>query len=114
MLMASPASALMPFTGRTTVVRILTASVMSLVLAGSALAADGGKPLYTFGTLRTATADAAKGKAKAWLESVAKYDAAAFDAIWKNESRRVFERTLDALMLGSTAAKAALHPCCRP
>jgi hypothetical protein len=65
------------------------------------------KSIYTFGTMRTLAPDAAKAKARAWLESVGKFDAAAFNSIWAAE-RPVFDRTVDTLLLGSTEAQAAL------
>ncbi len=88
---------------------LLPAVLGSLAFAGSSAAADvTTKPIYTFGTLRTNASDVARAKVKVWLESVSKYDAKAFDAIWADESRPVFDRTIDALLLGSTEAKAAL------
>jgi len=86
------------------------AALGSLALASGAFAADAtpAKPIYTFGTLRVLAADAAQAKAKAWLTSVHHFDAAAFAAIWKDEGRPVFDRTIDSLLLGSSEAKAAL------
>src|SRR5471032_3185530 len=88
----------------------IAATVGSLALASCGFAADvTAKPIYTFGTLRTQAADSAKAKSKVWLESVNKFDAKAFDAIWADDSRPVFDRTIDSLLLGSTEAKAALE-----
>ncbi|CAN5283212.1 hypothetical protein BH11PLA2_BH11PLA2_35210 [soil metagenome] len=72
------------------------------------------KAIYTFGTLRTLTPEVAKAKAKVWLESIGKYDAAAFDAVWAADTRPVFDRTIDSLLLGSTEAKAALDAARNP
>jgi len=86
----------------------LAATVGSLALASTGLTADATKPIYTFGTLRTAAVDLAKGKSKTWLESVNKFDAIAFNAIWADDSRPIFDRTVESLLLGSSEAKAAL------
>jgi hypothetical protein len=72
------------------------------------------KAIYTFGTLRTMTPETAKAKSKTYLESVGKYDAATFQAVWSVEARPVFDRVVDSLLLGNTEAQAALatarHP----
>lgn len=88
---------------------ILTAAIGSLVFTAAALAADVSKPIYTFGTLRTASVEVAKLKSKAVLEKIGAYDPSAFDAIWMDESRTVFDRTIDSLLLGSSEAKAAIE-----
>jgi hypothetical protein len=91
--------------------RFFAAALGALALANAGFAADTvapAKSVYTFGTLRTWSADAAKTRVKAWLEGVGKFDAKAFDAVWADDSRPVFDRTVDALCLGSTEAKAAL------
>lgn len=66
------------------------------------------KPIYAFGNMKTATADAAKAKAAAFLKAAGTYDQAAFDAIWANDSRTVLDRTADSLVLSNTEAAAAL------
>ncbi len=66
------------------------------------------KPTFGFSTLKTATPEAARAKAEAWLKAVGKFDPAAFDAIWSDDKRSVLDRTADALALGSTEAAAAL------
>ncbi len=66
------------------------------------------KPAFGFSTLKTATPEAAKAKAKAWLESVGKFDQAAFDKVWADESRTILDRTADSLVLGNTEAAAIL------
>lgn len=83
--------------------------------AATAPAADAAKPaatpaktVYTFGTLRTAPADVAKAKAAGWLASVGKIDPAAFEAVWANEGRSVFDRTVDSLLLGAPEFAAVL------
>jgi tetratricopeptide (TPR) repeat protein len=89
------------------------------VSAGAALgvpaqAADAVKPAYTFGTLRTATPEQAKAKAAAWLTAVGRMDPAAFEAIWADESRSVFDRTVATLVLGSPEAAALLAEAAKP
>jgi len=82
-----------------------------LVAAGPAVAADKdapGKALSPFGTLKAASAEAAKAKAEAYLKAAGKYDAAAFDAVWAKDSKSVLDRTADSLVLSNTEAAAAL------
>ena len=66
------------------------------------------KPAFGFSTLKAATPEAAKAKAEAWLKSVGKFDQAAFDKVWADESRTVLDRTADSLALGNTEAAAIL------
>jgi hypothetical protein len=105
-------SLLTALSGRTTVMRaFFAAAIGSLALASAGYAADAtpAKPIYTFGTLRTLAVDAARAKAKAWLQSVNHFDAKAFAAVWADDSRPVFDRTIDSLLLGSSEAKAAME-----
>jgi hypothetical protein len=95
--------------------RLLIASTAAVSMATVAYsdnpapaAPPAGKTVYTFGTLRTWTADAAKARTKVWLESVGKFEANSFNTVWADESRPVFDRTVEALTLGSSEAKAAL------
>jgi len=96
--------------GRLTVIlrRSFAAAVAALFVANCGFAADTA-PVNSFGTLRNVAPEAAKAKAKAWLESVNQYNAAAFDKIWADAERSVFDRTVDSLLAGSSEAKAALE-----
>lgn len=78
------------------------AAVGALLAAGSAAPAaePASKPVYTFGTLRTATEDAARAKASVWLQSVGRMDQAMFDRIWVEPGRSVLDKTVDSLALG--------------
>jgi hypothetical protein len=77
--------------------------------AGTVSAADTpAKTLSPFGSLKAASAEAAKAKAEAYLKSVGTYDAAAFNAIWAKDAKSVLDRTADSLALASSEAAAAL------
>ena len=65
-------------------------------------------PAFGFSTLKTATPDAAKAKAAEWLKAAGKFDQAAFDKVWADETRTVLDRTADSLALGSPEAAAIL------
>ena len=67
----------------------LSASVLAVGVAAGlpgVAGADDSKPaVYSFGTLKTPTVEAARAQAQAWLEGVGKTDDAsrtAFQAIW--------------------------------
>jgi hypothetical protein len=88
----------------------------SLLLGGAGLSrADGEKTtkpkeVATFGTLRSATPEAARKDAEEWLKSVGKTDDAtqkAFAAIWAGD-HTVMDKVADTLSLGSADAKALL------
>src|SRR5437016_3846414 len=72
--------------------------------------ADENKPskeLTSFGTLRAAGSDEARGQALAWLKGVGKTDAAtikSFDAIWADANRTVLDRVAKTLSLGDPEA----------
>jgi len=66
------------------------------------------KPAYGFSTLKAADAGAAKAKAEAWLKSTGKFDQAAFDKIWTDESKSVLDRVSDTIAAGNTEAAAIL------
>lgn len=95
--------------------KLLAATVLTTGLAAvetsPASAADPGKPAPTFGfsTLKASTPEAAKAKSEAWLKSVGKFEATAFNRVWSEENRSVLDRTADALALGSPEAKAILE-----
>ncbi|HSQ55588.1 MAG TPA: hypothetical protein VLM40_07565, partial [Gemmata sp.] len=65
-------------------------------------------PVFGFSTLKAATPEAAKARVSAWLKSVGKYDEAAFNKIWTNETQSVLDRTADSLALGNSEAAAIL------
>jgi hypothetical protein len=92
--------------------KLLAAAALSTGLAAAdASAADPVKkpaPAFGFSTLKTATPETAKAKAEAWLKSVGKFDQAAFNKVWADESRTVLDRTADSLALGSPEAAALL------
>lgn len=76
--------------------------------ATRAAAADPARPNFGFSTLKAATPAAAKAKTEAYLKSVGKFDQAAFDRVWADESRTVLDRTADALAIGNAEAAAIL------
>lgn len=89
------------------------AALATGLAAGPAAAADptpSAKPNPTFGfsTLKALGADAAKAKAEAWLKSVNKFDAAAFNTVWADETKTVLDRTADSLALGNSEAASIL------
>jgi hypothetical protein len=63
---------------------------------------------YTFGSLKATPPDVARAKAEAWLKSVGKFDAAAFEKVWADADASVLDRTVASLELGSPDAKAAM------
>lgn len=67
------------------------------------------KPTYGFSTLKSATTVDAKAKAEAWLKSVGKFDQAAFDKVWSNESLSVLDRVADSISLGNSEAGALIE-----
>jgi len=86
----------------------LSASVLAAVVAtglpGSAGAADQQpSAVYSFGTLKTPTVEAARAQAQSWLDSVGKTDEAArtaFNAVWESD-RPLIDRVADTLALGN-------------
>lgn len=93
--------------------KLFAAAALSTGLAAAApvSAAEPDKnpvPAFGFSTLKAAAPAAAKAKAEAWLKSVGKFDQAAFDKVWSDESRTVLDRTADSLALGSPEAAAML------
>jgi hypothetical protein len=88
----------------------IRAFVAAAALAGFAVApasaAEPNKkaPSFGFSALKSASADAAKAKAEAYLKSVNKFDQTAFNKIWADETKTVLDRTADSLALGSTEA----------
>ena len=94
--------------------KLLAVTALSTGLAAAnappVSAADPARPAPTvgFSTLKSATAEAARAKAQAWLKAAGKYDEAAFGKIWADESRSVLDRTADSLALGSPEAAKIL------
>src|SRR5262249_36269918 len=73
-------------------------------------AAENKPAVYTFGTLKPPTAEAARAQAQAWLEAVGKTDdtaRAAFQAIWDSD-RPVLDRVAETLALGDAQAAQLL------
>jgi hypothetical protein len=69
------------------------------------------KDLPSFGTLRSAEADSARGQALDWLKSAGKSDEAtlnAFNAIWDDKDRPVLDKVADTLVLGDKDAAKLL------
>jgi hypothetical protein len=89
----------------------LAAAAFSAGLAAPGLAAENAakKPAYGFSTLKAATSVEAKTKAEAWLKSVGKFDATAFEKIWSTDSRSVLDRVADTLALGNADAATLLE-----
>jgi hypothetical protein len=84
------------------------AAVAAAGLSGPARAAEAKAPtVYTFGTLKAPTADAARAQARDWLTSVGKADDAAFNAAW-DADKPLLDRVADTLVLGDAAAARLL------
>jgi hypothetical protein len=78
----------------------------AIALAAPAPGADLRRPA-AFGALEPATAQAAKTQAAAWLKQAGKTDPASlaqFESIWKDDTRTVLDRVMDAFVLGDAAA----------
>ncbi len=93
---------------RTLCVAAALATGLAAFDASRALATDPTKPNFGFSTLKSATPDLAKAKVEAYLKSVGKFDQAAFDKVWADETKTVLDRTADSLALGNTEAAAIL------
>jgi len=91
--------------------RLVTALLLTALLSQGvpALRAQEKVRIPTFGALETASPEASKAQALAWLKSTGKTDAATmteFDRLWKLQDRSILERVADTLALGdATAAK---------
>jgi hypothetical protein len=87
------------------------AAVSAALVAAPASAGEPAKkptPTFGFSTLKAATPEVAKTRVAAWLKSVNKYDEAAFNKLWADETRTVLDRTADSLALGNSEAAAIL------
>jgi hypothetical protein len=95
----------MPTEERVVKIRQLFAAAVSaglaVTLTPAAASEPAKKPTFGFSTMKAATPEVAKEKAAAWLESVGKFDQAAFDKIWADDKRTVLDRTADSLALGN-------------
>jgi hypothetical protein len=96
-----------------TIRKLLAAAALSTGLVAidvdTASAADPAKkPAFGFSTLKASTPESAKAKSEAWLKSVGKFDQAAFDKVWADESRTVLDRTADSLAIGNPEVAAIL------
>ena len=89
----------------------LSAPVLGALVAaglpGPVGAAEAKSAVYTFGTLKTPTADAVRAQARAWLEGTGYTDAAAFAAVWEAD-KPLLDRVTDTLALGDAAAAKLL------
>jgi hypothetical protein len=92
--------------------KLFAAAALSAAFAAApASAAEPAKkptPTFGFSTLKAATPEVAKAKAAAWLKSVNKFDEAAFNKVWADETKTVLDRTADSLALGNSEAAAIL------
>jgi hypothetical protein len=89
----------------------VTAAALSASFAlGLALPASAAekKTEFTFGALRSASAEAAKSQAEAWLQSTGKMDQKSFDAIWSQDDLTVLDKVAESLKLGSADAAKLL------
>jgi hypothetical protein len=88
--------------------RSIAVAGLALGLAVSSAKAADTKADYTFGSLKTATPEAGKAQAEAWLKKVGKFDQGALDKIWAEDEASVLDRTLATLELGSEDAKKVM------
>jgi hypothetical protein len=86
----------------------LTAALLCAAPTFAADAKKETKETYSFGTLRSLDAAAARDQAKKWLTDAGKYDAKAFDAIWNSEDRPLVDKLADTFVLGNEAAAKAM------
>jgi len=82
------------------------AAVVAAGVSGPAGAAEAKSAVYSFGTLKAPTADAARAQAEAWLQSVGK-PADAAKAVWDSD-KPLLDRVADTLTLGDPAAAQLL------
>ena len=88
---------------------VLAAGLLSAMLVvGNAAAGDAKSEIYTFGSLKSASADIARTQAQEWLGKVGKTDDASrkrFEAIWAQADRPVLDKIADTLAFDADAAK---------
>ena len=87
----------------------VAAGLLSAVLvAGPATAGDTKSEIYTFGSLKSVSAETARTQALDWLSKVGKTDEATrkqFDAIWSHADRCVLDKVAETLALDPATAK---------
>lgn len=87
----------------------VAAGLLSAVLvAFPAIAGDTKSEIYTFGSLKSASAETARTQALDWLTKAGKTDQATrkqFDAIWSHADRCVLDKVAQTLALDPAAAK---------
>src|SRR5262245_9849256 len=91
----------------------MVASLAVLLLAGGrTLGDDKKKDVVSFGALRSATLETARGQAMSWLTSVGKTDEATltqFNQIWaETADRPVLDRVAETLALGNEEVRKLL------
>lgn len=86
----------------------LSTLVATAILGSPAWAAESKPAVYTFGTLKAPTVEAARAQAQAWLEKAGQVDQKAFDAIWSQDDRSILDRVAETLVLGSPEAAKLL------
>jgi hypothetical protein len=88
------------------------ATLAAFFLTGGLAPAETKKDVASFGSLRSATLEAARGQAMSWLKSVGKTDEATlaeFNKIWaENNDQPVLDRVANTLALGNAEAKKLL------
>lgn len=78
------------------------------VAPAAEVSASPAKLAFSFGTLKATPAETAKEKLAGWLQASGKLDRAKLDAIWAQDGRSVFDRTVDSIVLGAPEAAALL------
>ena len=90
----------------------LAAAALSVGFVGqpsfAADAASAKKPAYGFSTLKAADVATAKAKSEAWLKATGKFEQAAFDKIWSDDSKSVLDRVSDTIVAGNSEAATIL------
>jgi hypothetical protein len=81
----------------------------ALLCAAPTFAADTKKEVYSFGTLHSMDAAAARDQAKKWLTDAGKFDAKTFDAIWASEEKPLVDKLADTFVLGNEHAAKAMQ-----
>ena len=77
----------------------LSALVAAAILGSPAWAAESTPAVYTFGTLKAPTVEAARAQAQAWLEKAGQFDQKAFDAHGKAEHTKQMLSQLQPIRL---------------
>src|SRR5947199_224113 len=93
---------------RTWLPALLMVAGVAVILCSPVGAAETKPAVYTFGTLKAPTVDAARAQAQAWLQTAGQSDQKAFEAIWGQDNRSVLDRVTETLVLGNAEAAKAL------